>query len=79
MNSQGKIIYDLLCELDKKYLTPEKIRRAILENDTAAQAEIEVIDALCQTVITSLNFGDYRRAVKYLALIEKFCNKFFIA
>ncbi|MBR0262180.1 MAG: hypothetical protein IJQ85_10370 [Selenomonadaceae bacterium] len=74
MNNQETIIYNLLGKLEEKYLTSDKIRRAILEGNIAKQEEIEFIDALFQTVITSLNFGNYKRAVKYLALIEKFCR-----
>ena len=74
MNNQETIIYNLMCKLNEKYLTPESIRRAILEDDTAAQNKIEFIDSLCQTIITSLNFGDYKRAVKYLAITERFCS-----
>lgn len=72
MNEQTTLIYDLLSKLEEKYLTSEKIRRAILEGNIAKQEEIEFIDALCQAVITSLNFGDYKRAVKYLALSVAF-------
>ena len=79
MNSQALIIYNLLCKLDEKYLAPENIRRAILEGNTTKQAEIELVDSLCQSVITSLNFGDYKRAVKYLALTEGLCKRFFDA
>ena len=79
MNSQAIVIYNLLCKLDEKYLAPENIRRAILEGNTTKQAEFELIDSLCQSVITSLNFGDYKRAVKYLALAEGLCKKFFAA
>ena len=79
MNSQALIIYNLLCKLDEKYLAPENIRRAILEGNTTKQAEIELVDSLCQSVITSLNFGDYKRAVKYLALTEGLCKRFFAA
>ena len=77
MNNQGTIIYNLLCKLEEKYLTSERIRQAILEKDTAMQEQIEFIDSLFRAVITSLNFEDYRRAVKYLNLIEMFCKKFF--
>ena len=70
MNSQATLIYNLLCKLDEKYLTPERIRKAILEGNVIKQEEIELIDSICQTIITSLNFGDYKRAVKYLALTE---------
>ena len=77
MNSQAIVIYNLLCKLDEKYLAPENIRRAILEGNATKQAEIELVDSLCQSVITSLNFGDC--AVKYLALAEGLCKKFFAA
>lgn len=72
MNEQTTLIYDLLGKLEEKYLTSEKIRQAILEGNIVKQEEIEFIDALCQTVITSLNFGNYNRAVKYLALATAF-------
>ena len=75
MNNQEALICNLLEKLEQKYLTDEQIRRAIIGNDVAKQDEIELIDALCQTVITSLNFGNYRRAVKYLALAINFCHQ----
>ena len=74
MNEQTILIYDLLGKLEEKYLTEEIIRRAILEGNVDKQNEIELIDALCQTVITSLNFGNYKRAVKYLSLAVSFCK-----
>lgn len=75
MNNQEALICNLLEKLEQKYLTDEQIRRAIIGNDVVKQDEIELIDALCQAVITSLNFGDYRRAVKYLALAINFCHQ----
>ena len=76
MNEQALIIYKLLEQLEEKYLTTEKIRRAIVEDDTARQNTLEMIEALCQAVITSLNFGNYKRAVKYLALATDFCERY---
>ena len=61
--NQAIMIYNLLCKLDEKYLKPENIRRAILEGNTTKQAEIELVDSICQSVITSLNFGDYKRLI----------------
>ena len=75
MNDQETVIYNLLLRLEEKYLTKEKIFRVILDGKSAEQTEIEFIDALCQTVLTSLNFGNYRRAAKYLALAANFCRK----
>ena len=72
MNDQTAMIYNLLGKLEEKYLSEEIVRRAILEGDIAKQAQIEFVDALCQTVITSLNFGNYKRAAKYLALATAF-------
>ena len=72
MNEQTAMIYDLLGKLEEKYLSEEIIHRAILEGDAAKQAQIEFVDALCQTVITSLNFGNHKRAAKYLALAATF-------
>lgn len=77
MNNQTAIIYNLLCKLNEKYLTSERIRRAILEGNISRQTKIELIDAICQTIVTSLNFGDYRRAVEYLILTERLCKNFF--
>ena len=77
MNEQTALIYGLLGKLEEKYLSDEIIRRTILEGNVAKQNEIEFIDALCQTIITSLNFGDYKRAIKYLALTEELCKNFF--
>ena len=77
MNNQAIIIYNLLCKLGEKYLKDEKIRMAILEKNITKQNEIELIDSMFQTVITSLNFGDYKRAVRYLIFAEGLCKKFF--
>ena len=74
MNDQTAMIYDLLGKLEEKYLSEEIIRRAILEGNVAKQAQIEFVDALCQTVITSLNFENTKRAAKYLALAATFSN-----
>ncbi len=79
MNNQAIIIYNLLCKLEEKYLTPENIRRAIIERNVDKQNKIELIDAICQTVITSLNFGDYKRAAEYFILAESLCEKFLTA
>lgn len=76
MNKQTTIIYNLLDKLEEKYLNEENIRQAILEGNVAKQAELEFIDSLCQTVITSLNFGDYKRAVKYLILTDVLCKNY---
>lgn len=76
MNNQTAIIYNLLEKLEEKYLNEENIRQVILEGNVAKQGELEFIDSLCQTVITSLNFGDYKRAVKYLALTDAFCKNY---
>lgn len=77
MNNQAIIIYNLLCKLSEKYLTAENIRRAIIEKNIPNQNEIELIDSMFQTVITSLNFGNYKRAVRYLVFTEGLCKKFF--
>ena len=74
MNDQTAIIYNLLGKLEEKYLSEEIILRAILEGDIAKQMQIEFVDALCQTVVTSLNFGDNKRAAKYLTLAAVFCK-----
>ena len=75
MNNETTVIYNLLGKLEEKYLSDETIRRTILEGNVAKQNELEFIDALFQTIITSLNFGDYKRATKYLILAEKFCRR----
>lgn len=75
MNSQELVICKLLEMLEEKYLTNEIVDRAILEGNVGKQTNIEIIDALCQTVITSLNFGNCKRAAEYLALAASWCER----
>ncbi len=79
MNNQLIIIYSLLERLEKKYFSDETIRLAIIEKNISKQNKLEFVESLCQTVITSLNFGNYKRATKYLVLADAFCEKFLSA
>ena len=74
---------ETLRELENKFLTREKIKSAILsgraaENvaDTDVLTLIDLIDAVRENVKTSLQFENYRRAVKYLTLLQTLCEKF---
>lgn len=75
MNNQEIVICKLLEMLEEKYLTNEIVDRVILEGNAVKQADIEIIDALCQTVITSLNFGNCNRATEFLALAVAWCER----
>lgn len=74
---------ETLRELENKFLTREKIKSAILSgraaenvSDTDVLTLIDLIDAVRENVKTSLQFENYRRAVKYLTLLQTLCEKF---
>ena len=75
MSIQTNMICDLLVKLEDKYLQNESICQIIVDDNTYKQNKVEIVDALCQTILTSLNFKDYKRATRYLALTVGFCEQ----
>ena len=75
---------ETLRELEKKFLTREKIKSWILSgraaenvSNTDVLALLDLIDAVRENVKTSLQFENFRRAAKYLTLLQTLCEKFF--
>lgn len=74
----------ILEELEKKFLTREKIKFGILSGRAAENISdmdvltlLDLIDAVRENVKTSLQFENFRRATKYLTLLQTLCEKFF--
>lgn len=71
-------------ELEKKFLTREKIKSGILSGRATENVSnmdvltlLDLIDAVRENVKTSLQFEKFRRATKYLTLLQTLCEKFF--
>ena len=74
---------ETLRELENKFLTREKIKSGILSgraaeniSDTYVLTLMDLIDAVRENVKTSLQFENFRRAVKYLTMLQRLCEKF---
>ena len=70
-------------ELEEKYLTREKIKSRFLSgnnsehpDDTDIVNRLDFIDAVRENFKTSLQFGKFRRASRYLTLLDSLCEKF---
>ena len=67
-------------EIEEKFLTREKIKTRFLNDRTSEDTDIlnrlDLIDAVRENLKTSLQFGKFRRASRYLALLESLCEKF---
>jgi len=70
-------IKTLLDELDRQYFTDSSILPIILSNDQRQLENLQLIDSLHQSVLTSLQFGQYRRAVWYLQAFSMECENVF--
>ena len=77
---QKVVLEKILCELEEKFLTQEKIKSRFLIGRTAEDTDIvnrlDLIDAVRENVKTSLQFKKFRRAAKYLTILNSLCEKF---
>lgn len=78
--NQKIAIEGIFDELEKKFLTREKIKTRFLNERTSADTDIlnrlDLIDAVRENLKTSLQFGKFRRASRYLTLLDMLCEKF---
>lgn len=72
-----QIISILLDKICKQNITDAFVLPLILSNDEKQAENLRVIDCLRQSVLTSLQFGQYRRAVWYLQALSLACDKIF--
>ena len=82
--AQQLSIETLLVNIEKKYLTREKMYNRILHNRESSDPSViniigrmDIVDSVRQNVRTSLQFEDYRRATWYLQLLLRLCEKYF--
>lgn len=69
-----QIISGLLDEISKQYLTDASVLPLILSNDESQMKKLQILDFLQQSVLTSLQFGQYRRATWYLQAFSQVCD-----
>lgn len=75
MNHAISFLLDKICN---KYITDSSVLPLILSNDNKQMQSLQLIDFLHQSVLTSLQFGQYRRAVWYLQAFYLACDKTFV-
>ena len=73
----AQIISTLLNEISKQRITDASMLPIILGSDEKQADNLRIIDGLYQSVLTSLQFGQHRRAVWYLQAFSLMCDKTF--
>ena len=80
---QREVIEKLLQKLDERFLTREEIKMRMLsgrkssdEGEIDIVSRLDLIDAVRENLRTSLQFEDYRRAARYLTMLNTLCQKF---
>lgn len=80
---QREVIEKLLQKLDERFLTREEIKMRLLsgrksgdEGEIDIVSRLDLIDAVRENLRTSLQFEDYRRAARYLTMLNTLCQKF---
>lgn len=71
------IINTLLNIICKQYFTDASILPIVLSNDEQQIKNLQILDSLHQSVLTSLQFGQYRRASWYLQAFSVICSQTF--
>ena len=72
---QETVLYGVLQKLESKYLTKDRICRAILFRDRKQIQHFERMEAVGHAMLTALRFREYRRALRYLLVFEKLCHR----
>lgn len=72
---QEAVLYGVLQKLESKYLTKDRICRAILFRDRKQIQHFERMEAVGHAMLTALRFREYRRALRYLLVFEKLCHR----
>ena len=75
---QEAVLYGILQKLESKYLTKDRICRAILAGDRKQIQHFERMEAVGHAMLTALRFREYRRALRYLLVFEKLCHQFHV-
>ncbi len=73
----ARIIGALLEGIYEQRITDSSVLPLILSRDEERIENLQVIDCMYQSVLTSLQFGQYRRAVWYLQAFSLICDKIF--
>lgn len=77
IETTDQVINALLDKSCKQHITDASVLPLILSNDEKQAENLQIIDCLHQSVLTSLQFGQYQRAVWYLQAFSLACNKIF--
>lgn len=76
LETTGMIIQSLLEQIRMQYMTEKSIIPILLSKDAKKMQYLKVLDGLYGSVLTSLQFGQYRRAVWYLQAFAQFIAQF---
>lgn len=72
-----EVLKAILDRIYKEYIDDDLIMAIILSEDKREKRNLEIIDALYQSVLTSIQFGKYKRAVWYLRAFFEMCKRNF--
>lgn len=79
---QQEVFEKLLHELEERHLTREHIKVRFLSGKNSAGnfgvdivTLLDLLDTVRENFKTSLQFGDFRRALRYLVFLELLCEK----
>lgn len=72
-----RVISTLLDEIYQQNITESSMFPLILSNDEQQAKNLMILDGLLQSTRTSLQFGQYRRAVWYLQAFSLACDHTF--
>ncbi len=82
-NCQRIVLEEILEELEKNFLSRERIKTRFLNGRTSTNSVgidvitlLDIIDSVRENVKTSLQFEDYRRSARYLVMLQMLCEKF---
>ena len=81
--SQQDALEKILEELEEKFLSRGHIKARFLNGRTSANpdeidfiSKLDLIDSVRENAKTSLAFGDYIRAARWLVMLNVLCEKF---
>ena len=72
---EKECIRKVVKKIKEQYLTEKNIYVYLLSKDD--RKVLDRIDIILHTVETSLRFNQYRRAVRYIVILNALCKKYF--
>lgn len=69
-----KILKYNLKKIHEKYLTDDKIFSLMMSRSNKNSKILDEIDILNKIVMSAIQFEEYHRAIRYMALLNKICK-----